>query len=429
MLRTYNYLVTFLLMLLSICFVNNANGASLFETLNRLNLQETTNATLGALDSMETFSANYLQWTGSVSDAGWSYSTTAEVNGKTFTLALAGSLSGVEGDTLVTTISGTGQWGTDPITVSGAKTWFFDTELGGYSENELLILTQLGSNTSWWWKAARFAGGALLGGAVGVATLATAPVSAIVVTGVVIVAALATGDAVVTAGDIVDKACQDEDKMVEGAQEACPPPEPSNPPAWPAVGEEFDLSGRAVHAVDKVDMTSVSEDRRVRSRATVDGNGDVTGYVEIGPLSATIVILADSLTFVERGQMSAYITFSICNGSYFAPATNFSYLITSTGVVGPPINQSGSVLVTGGDCEDVYGIIDAGSANIGDYDELTIIAWDTETGTMYDTCVQIIQVIEPKYPSVLTAPVVTILVLAMILAAAMIMKRRAASGV
>ncbi|MDD3642125.1 MAG: hypothetical protein PHQ19_01475, partial [Candidatus Krumholzibacteria bacterium] len=92
------------------------------------------------------------------------------------------------------------------------------------------------------------------------------------------------------------------------------------------------------------------------------------------------------------------------------------------------INQPGQVTVDGGACLDIYGIIDAGAANVCDYDELTIIAWDNATGTVYDTCVQLIHVVTPVPVPLLTAPVVTILVLAMILAAAVIIRRAMAAG-
>jgi hypothetical protein len=141
-----------------------------------------------------------------------------------------------------------------------------------------------------------------------------------------------------------------------------------------------------------------------------------------------LYILQDSLYYVEQGAVAAYIPFSICNGDPCAPATVYGYNIQSTGVVGAAIDVTdvtGGVL--GGECEQVYGIIDAGAANVCDYDELTIIAWDDETGTVYDTCVQLIHVIEPVPVPLFTTPVVTILVLAMILAAAVIMKRTAVS--
>jgi len=141
-----------------------------------------------------------------------------------------------------------------------------------------------------------------------------------------------------------------------------------------------------------------------------------------------LYILQDTLYFVEQGQTAAYIPFAICNGDPCAPATNYNYVITSLGKVGlPAINQPGLLPgVVGGECGDVYGIVDAGSGIVCTFDTLTIIAWD-ETGSVYDTCVQAIHVIEPVPVPLFTAPVVTILVLAMILAAAVIMKRHAIS--
>jgi hypothetical protein len=141
-----------------------------------------------------------------------------------------------------------------------------------------------------------------------------------------------------------------------------------------------------------------------------------------------LYILQDTLYYVEQGQTAAYIPFAICNGDACAPATDYNYLITSLGNVGPALNQTGTITgVLGGDCGYVYGIVDGGTAVVCTYDELTIIAWDAATGTVYDTCVQQIHVIEPVPVPLFTAPVVTILVLAMILAAAVIMKRHAIS--
>jgi len=182
---------------------------------------------------------------------------------------------------------------------------------------------------------------------------------------------------------------------------------------WDSVLDECDL------------VTADCQDPNVYSGSNKYSTGVVNFEVIESP--PALYILQDSLYFVEQGQTAAYIPFSICNGDPCAPATAYNYVITSTGVVGPAINQSGQVTADGGACVDVYGIIDGGSANVCDYDELTIIVWDDETGTVYDTCVQLIHVVTPVPVPLFTAPVVTILVLAMILAAAVIMKRHAVS--
>ena len=141
-----------------------------------------------------------------------------------------------------------------------------------------------------------------------------------------------------------------------------------------------------------------------------------------------LYILQDTLYYVEQGAVAAYIPFSICNGDPCAPATVYGYNVTSLGLVGPALNVTALTGgVVGGTCEDIYGIVDAGLADVCDYDTLTIIAWDDATGTVYDTCVQVIHVVEPVPVPLFTTPVVTILVLAMILAAAVIMKRTAIS--
>ena len=180
----------------------------------------------------------------------------------------------------------------------------------------------------------------------------------------------------------------------------------------------------------------------VHAYVDVEGNcrpeelscSDNATHVQRGTLSFEVVesppalyILQDTLYFVEQGQTAAYVPFAICNGDACADETLYGYLITSTGVVGPAISQGGTILVSGGECGDVYGIIDAGDAIVCDYDELTIIAWaGEEPEVVYDTCVQIIHVVEPVAVPMFTAPVVTILVLAMILAAAVILRRGAA---
>jgi hypothetical protein len=139
-------------------------------------------------------------------------------------------------------------------------------------------------------------------------------------------------------------------------------------------------------------------------------------------------VLQDTLTLVDRGQTQAFVPFTICNQDECAPPTLYSYNIKNKGVTGriPVINQSGSTTVDGGACKDVYGVIDAGLALACDYDTLTIIVW-TPVPVVYDTCVQVIHIVEPSPVPLFTVPVVTILVLALILAAAVFMRRRAVS--
>jgi hypothetical protein len=143
-----------------------------------------------------------------------------------------------------------------------------------------------------------------------------------------------------------------------------------------------------------------------------------------------LFVLQDSLTLISQGQTSAYVPFGICNGDPCAPPTTFDYTIDNMGHIpgsGTPFPQTGSLTVVGGTCDNVYAVVDAGASSVCDLDTLTIIVWDQATGTTYDTCVQLIHVVEPVQVPLFTAPVVTILVLAMILAAAVIMRKRAAS--
>jgi hypothetical protein len=149
-----------------------------------------------------------------------------------------------------------------------------------------------------------------------------------------------------------------------------------------------------------------------------------TLFVHIVAAPPALAILQDTVTVVERGQTQAYIAFHICNQDECAPLTTHNYNIKSKGHVGAAINTSGSVGIPGGECRDVYGVLNAGTAVACTWDTLTIIAW---VGSTYDTCVQRVHVIEPLSVPLFTAPVVTILVLALILAAAVFMRRRAVS--
>ena len=151
--------------------------------------------------------------------------------------------------------------------------------------------------------------------------------------------------------------------------------------------------------------------------------------IHIVPSPPAIYILQDSLYTIEMGQTAAYVPFSICNGDACADPTAYGYCINSTGHIGAGFPQCGTTPpVDGGECDDaVYAIVDAGAAEVCDLDTLTIVAWDATTGTVYDTCVQLVHVVAPIPVPLFTTPVVTILVLAMILAAAVFMRRRAAS--
>jgi hypothetical protein len=153
-------------------------------------------------------------------------------------------------------------------------------------------------------------------------------------------------------------------------------------------------------------------------------------YFEVIDPPVELEIFQDTLTEVDQGVTAAYIPFQFCNGDPAADPRDYDYRITSLGLVGPAMNQTGTLEgVPGGDCDWVYGIVDASAAAVDDVDTLTIIGFFDATGPggIYDTCVQAILVVEPVPVPLFTRPVVTIMVLAMILAAAVVMRRRATS--
>lgn len=160
-------------------------------------------------------------------------------------------------------------------------------------------------------------------------------------------------------------------------------------------------------------------------------------YQDAMPVAITVVlpppeieIFQDTLTSVDLGVNQAFISFQLCNGDPAADPRDYDYRIRSLGYVGPALNTAGTLeSVLPGTCEYVFGIIDASAALECDYDTLTIIGFFNAPGPggIYDTCVQVIHVILPLPVPLFTTPVVTIMVLAMVLAAAVIMRRRVTS--
>jgi hypothetical protein len=141
-----------------------------------------------------------------------------------------------------------------------------------------------------------------------------------------------------------------------------------------------------------------------------------------------LYVIQDTLTNIDEGQSTAYVPFAVCNGDPCASPKSYGYSIKSLGYIGTVVDTADTVdAVGGGDCNNVYAIMDASGDTACTYDTLVIIAWSVDTPYVYDTCVQVVHVIEPVPVPLFTAPVVTILVLAMILATAVFMKRRATS--
>jgi hypothetical protein len=159
-------------------------------------------------------------------------------------------------------------------------------------------------------------------------------------------------------------------------------------------------------------------------------------YYNADTLIVTIVapppglgVLQDTLTIIAWGQLQPYIPFSICNENECAPPTDYIYHIASRGHIGAPLNTTDTVSVPGGECKDVYGIMNNVSSLACTYDTLTIIVWSAAQPVVYDTCVQVVHVVESCCVPVFTPAVAAILVLALVLVAAVFMKRRAARTV
>jgi len=120
----------------------------------------------------------------------------------------------------------------------------------------------------------------------------------------------------------------------------------------------------------------------------------VLNVVEAPP---TISIEQDSIIYVDQGQTAAYVPFLICNDDPCASPQDYIYNITSN----------------------------AGSADICDYDTLTIIAWSVNEPVVYDTCVQIVHVVEPLPVPLFTNTMIIVVVVSLILISAVFIRRRA----
>ena len=142
------------------------------------------------------------------------------------------------------------------------------------------------------------------------------------------------------------------------------------------------------------------------------------------PVRPPVLLRNADAILIDQGQMKAYIPFSICNSDPELPIA-VGYHIWSKGYVGPALDITDTVTVQPGTCSDVYGIVNAGSAVPCTYDSLTIAIW---LMGWYDTCVQVVHVVEPQDVPLSTVPVVTILVLALILSGAIFIRRRAIIG-
>jgi hypothetical protein len=142
-------------------------------------------------------------------------------------------------------------------------------------------------------------------------------------------------------------------------------------------------------------------------------------------VSNIIEIQQDTLTYVDTGVPSAYIPFYVCNPD-IESIREYSWNITSLGYVGDAIDQSGSGTVPSGGYIKTYGVIDASLAVEGDTDTLTIIGYTEISGPggSYDTCIQVVRIIEPIGSPTISPRIMVILILSLLTAAALVMRKR-----
>lgn len=151
----------------------------------------------------------------------------------------------------------------------------------------------------------------------------------------------------------------------------------------------------------------------------------LTQDFEVVASPPSLYILQDTLYYVEQGQSAAYIPFELCNGDPCAPPTDYVYIITNSDPLDPIEQADTTYGLSGGECVDVYAVVDASMKPVCHYDTLTIIAWEMESGAAYDTCVQAWHVIEGLCcVPVMSRTAAGLLIVLLIAVSAVALKRR-----
>jgi hypothetical protein len=161
------------------------------------------------------------------------------------------------------------------------------------------------------------------------------------------------------------------------------------------------------------------------------GNDTTMVILSAAEAESNIFINQADRYYVEVGQAFASVPFGLCNQNPCAPDADYSYEITSPGYSSggcfiPSVNETGDEYgVSGGECRTVYATVNANNACLGDTADLQIIAW---VDSKYDTCHQIVEIIEPRPVPVFDNTVLTVLVLGLILAGAIMIGRHSAKA-
>ena len=86
----------------------------------------------GESDGSGGINGSPIVWNGSFGNAGWAYDASGFFSGLALTLHYTGVLSGSNATDVVVTIAGTGMLGNQPLLMSGASTWYFDSAAQDY---------------------------------------------------------------------------------------------------------------------------------------------------------------------------------------------------------------------------------------------------------------------------------------------------------
>jgi hypothetical protein len=150
-----------------------------------------------------------------------------------------------------------------------------------------------------------------------------------------------------------------------------------------------------------------------------------TLVVLVQSVAPSVQIVRDTFVVIERGMQQAYVPFDIFIPDASAAPREFAYRVTSRGRIGPALDQTGAAMVGGGPGVRMYSVLDASVSPICDFDTLTIRVWSTGAPFVGDTVDQVVHVLEPVSAPIFKLPVVAILTLALILIAALFLRKQA----
>ena len=215
-----------------------------------------------------------LSWLGTYSDSGWTYSTSGFLDGLPLDLSYGGTLSGTSGHDIVVSFTGAGNWGSDPITIQGKTTWYYDAALNDYFRMDFQQLTEIGTHSLWGWVVG---GEIVVGGGLGAAggIVAGAPLSPAGSAVVGAAGALAGAGSAATLSEVI--------ASVFSGDPAPPKPTTPTPPADPHTPQNIYPSEDRADSANSPDGRFVVQNTDVIRLQSSYAFGDISGTVTTVP--------------------------------------------------------------------------------------------------------------------------------------------------